>query len=315
MSQIPFVRLIGLENFPVSHAERLIALLGGILGIAAVMWVTPLLAPAGAVPLLVASMGASAVLVFGVPHVPLAQPWPLLGGHAISALVGITVGHWVADPMIAGPLAVGLAIGAMHYARCVHPQGGATALSAVASGPAVLALGYDYFWVPVMLNAGIIFIAALLINAPFAWRRYPAALARRERPGHDSNTKVEPMFSHEDIAYALRGMDVFVDVGEEELEYLFELARRHARGAALKSAQVEAGHIYSNGEFGERWQVREVLEIGGDGDQEQVIFKVLAGPERYSTGVMTRTCFARWARHEVVYEGDIGWRRVGDAEA
>ncbi|MCP5142808.1 MAG: HPP family protein [Chromatiales bacterium] len=311
MSFHSFQRFIGLEYLPVSHGERLIALFGGVLGIAAVMWLTPMFAPAGAAPLLVASMGASAVLVFGVPHVPLAQPWPLLGGHAISALVGITVGQWVADPMYAGPLAVGLAIGAMHYARCVHPPGGATALSAIVSGPAVLAMGYDYFWVPVMLNAGIIFLAALLINAPFAWRRYPTVLSRRERPGHEKKKDVEPLFSHEDIAYALRGMDVFVDVSEEELEYLFDLARRHARGAALKSAQIVAGHSYSNGEFGERWQVREVLEIGGEDDQEQVIYKVLAGPERYTTGVITRACFARWARHEVAYEGDTGWRKIG----
>ena len=293
-----FRALAGADQPRTGLADGGLSLLGGVLGIAAVMWLTPLFVPGEESVLLVASMGATAVLVFGVPHVPLAQPWPLLGGHFVSALVGISVAQSIADPLLAGPLAVGLAIFAMHLLGCIHPPGGATALSAVVSGPAVLALGFDYLWTPVMLNALIILSAALLVNAPFSKRRYPAYLARRSALGHGKASS-RPLFSNEDITYALRGMDGFMDVSEPELQELFELARRHARGSALRSGQIQPGAFYSNGELGERWQVREVLEIGGSGDQEQVIYKVRAGIDLYSTDVMSRPCFARWARQRV----------------
>ena len=86
------------------------------------------------VPLIVAPMGASAVLVFAVPASPLAQPWPVVGGNAISALVGVVVARVVADPVIAVGLAVSLAIAAMSLTRSLHPPGGAAALTAASAG-------------------------------------------------------------------------------------------------------------------------------------------------------------------------------------
>jgi CBS domain-containing membrane protein len=79
-------------------------------------------------PLLVAPIGASAVLVFAVPASPLAQPRSVLGGNIVSALVGITVAMLVPQTLIAAPLAVGLAIGTMMLLGCLHPPGGAVAL-------------------------------------------------------------------------------------------------------------------------------------------------------------------------------------------
>ena len=128
---------------------------------------------------LVASMGASAVLLFAVPHGPLSQPWAVLGGHLVSAVVGVACTKVIAQPMLAAPVAVGLAIGTMHYLRCIHPPGGATALSAVVGGETVHQLGFHYVLTPVLLNATIILLVALLFNYPFPWRRYPLALAQR----------------------------------------------------------------------------------------------------------------------------------------
>ena len=93
-------------------------------------------------PLLMAPFGASAVLVFGAPNSPLAQPRNVIGGHVVSALVGVTVYQLVGDsPLAAVSIAVPAAIALMHASRTLHPPGGATAFVAAAGGNAVHALG------------------------------------------------------------------------------------------------------------------------------------------------------------------------------
>ena len=114
-------------------------------------------------------------------------------------------------------LAVGLAIGAMHVGKCIHPPGGATALTAVVAGPAVSKLGYSFVVRPVLLNAVTIVVVAVAFNALFAWRRYPAHLVRRCRP------PVGDDVSHEQILTALRSLDSFVDITEDDLLRLHHL--------------------------------------------------------------------------------------------
>jgi CBS-domain-containing membrane protein len=133
-------------------------------------------------------MGASAVLLFAVPEGPLSQPWAVVGGHLFSAVVGVLCAHLVVDPLLASAIAVGAAIGAMQVLRCVHPPGGATALSAVVGGPAVHALGMQYVLTPVLLNAAVIVAVAVAFNGLLGKRRYPAYLAQRrpERSPHSA---------------------------------------------------------------------------------------------------------------------------------
>lgn len=149
---------------------------------------------------IIASMGSSAVLLFAVPHGPLSQPWSVFGGHLVSAIVGVTCVKLIPAPMLAAALAVALAIGAMHYLRCVHPPGGATALGAVVGGDAVHQLGYQFVITPVMLNATTILLVALLFNAPFPWRRYPAAWSRGADTGPPaaSATQDDPLMEGSD---------------------------------------------------------------------------------------------------------------------
>ncbi|MBI3188205.1 MAG: HPP family protein, partial [Gammaproteobacteria bacterium] len=167
-----FLQLIGVQLDTTDHREKLISAVGGFLGIFLVLNITHFFVPGVAGALIVASMGASAVLLFAVPHGPLSQPWPLLGGHVLSAMIGVTMHILVDDMFLAGALAVGISIAVMYYTRCIHPPGGASALAAVVSGPAVYALGYQFVLTPVLLNALVILVVALLVNYPFAWRRY-----------------------------------------------------------------------------------------------------------------------------------------------
>jgi CBS-domain-containing membrane protein len=217
-------RWLGVEVHPVTHKERLVAILGGLVAIPALFAASSVFLHAEAALPLVASMGASAVLLFASPHGPFSQPWPLLGGHVVSALVGVTCASWTPHPVIAAALAVGLSIGAMHYLRCIHPPGGATALVAVIGGPAVTHLGYQYVLAPVALNAAILCLVAIHYNAVFPWRRYPAQLHRMTQPPPRAE-----FIRHEDFVYALSQIDTYIDVSEDDLLRIYDLAMGHAR--------------------------------------------------------------------------------------
>lgn len=181
-------RLVGAASGRAGHLEKWVSALGGLCGVGVVLLISEAELGLNGATGLVASMGASAVLLFAVPHGPLSQPWPVFGGHLISALVGVTCAQLIAEPLLAAATAVAVAIGAMHYLQCIHPPGGATALSAVVSGPAVHQLGFQFVLTPVLLNAVSILAVAVIFNAPFAWRRYPAVWASAlEERQHERN--------------------------------------------------------------------------------------------------------------------------------
>ena len=92
------------------------------------------------------------------------QPRNLLGGHIVSAMIGVTVFMLIKEPALASAAAVSLAIMAMHLTRTLHPPGGATALIAVIGGDKVHALGYTYVLFPVLVGSLIMLLIALLVN-------------------------------------------------------------------------------------------------------------------------------------------------------
>lgn len=239
----PLRRFIGPGTTRLGPAEVAVSLAGALVGIAAVHAVsTALLGPEAAV-FMVASMGAAAVLLFGVPHGALSQPWPAIGGQVISAAVGVTAATWIPDPALAAGVAVGGAIAAMQIARCIHPPGGATALIAVIGGAEVHALGYAYIVAPVLLNTLILFTIAVAANYPFAWRRYPIGLAppAEEPPA--------PPLGRDDLAEAVRDLKVVVDITPDELD---TLARRAvARAASEGDLSLPVGRRRVETEEGE----------------------------------------------------------------
>lgn len=217
------------DPHPASHAEKLISTVGGFVGILLVLLVSGRILDFHGAALVVASMGASAVLLFATPHSPLSQPWSLLGGHLVSAFIGITCAKLLANPLYAGALAVALSIAAMHYLRCLHPPGGATSLVAVMGGEPIRALGYWFMVTPVLVNVLIILIVAVAANYPFRWRRYPEWLSV---PVDVSTVACDVhsekcMIAHSDLVYALSEMDSFIDVTEEDLLQIYHMAVRH----------------------------------------------------------------------------------------
>ena len=158
----------------VSVAEVCWSWIGSFIGIAAVSLIHYRLLDARGMSLLIGSFGASAVLIYGAVRSPLAQPRNLVGGHVISAIIGVTASQWLGpQPWLAAAAAVSTAIAVMHISRTLHPPGGATALIAVIGGQSVHRLGYLYVVMPVALGAAVMLIVALIVNNIPKTRKYP----------------------------------------------------------------------------------------------------------------------------------------------
>ena len=174
MSLLQKMRGAGTSPPRVGAPEILWSFLGALGGIAAVAWLHERVADPAGLSLLIGSFGASAVLLYGAPASPLAQPRNLIGGHVLSALVGVTVRLAIASPdWLACAVAVAGAIALMHATGTLHPPGGATALIAVTGGPKLLALGYLYALIPVLSGALIMLAVALVAVNAVPSRRYP----------------------------------------------------------------------------------------------------------------------------------------------
>lgn len=117
---------------------------------------------------LMASLGASAFLVFVLPQSPMAQPWAVIAGNTVSALVGISAVHLVSEPLIAMPLAASLSILGMFILRCLHPPATAVALIAVLGH----VMHYRYAFFPVMVDS-ILLIMAGAVYSNLTGKKYP----------------------------------------------------------------------------------------------------------------------------------------------
>lgn len=197
------------------HRERLRAAIGALAG----LLVTGALATStmgGAAPALIAPMGASAVLLFAVPASPLAQPWSIVGGNLVAALIGVTVARWVPSPLVAAGFAAALAILAMAALRCIHPPSGAVALTAVLGGPHVVEAGYHFVLTPVLLDS------VLLATAAIAWNNltglsYPH---RAHPPAHPHPPRATAMPDDADFDAVLADYGEALDIDREDLKML-----------------------------------------------------------------------------------------------
>ncbi len=158
----------------VSLSEITWSWIGAFLGIAAVALINDYLLEEQDLLLTIGSFGASAVLIYGAVKSPLAQPRNLLGGHVLSALIGVAAYKMFQPHLwLAASVAVATAIAVMHATKTLHPPGGATALIAVIGSQKIHNLGYLYAVIPVGLGAVVMLVVALLVNNISKNRRYP----------------------------------------------------------------------------------------------------------------------------------------------
>ncbi|WP_018874901.1 HPP family protein [Thioalkalivibrio sp. ALJ7] len=285
-----------------NHKDKFIALTGGVIGLYLSLEVAASVTDNGINGLILASLGATAVLLFAAPRAAFSQPWNVIGGHGVAAIVGVLVREGVNHPLLAAAVAVGVAIWLMHYLRCLHPPGGATALYAVLGGESVEALGPWFLLHPVLTSVGLMMIVAVAINYPFPWRRYPASLNPvPDKGGSPPLAALEQAgLGRDDLEYAMRELNLYLDLSEDDLARLYLLARRHHLAPdPIPPDAIQPGACFSNGASDADWAVRRVLERTG----RDIRYRQLAGPGTPGVGEATLEEFLAWAHHQLRSKG------------
>jgi CBS domain-containing membrane protein len=214
-----YFRSGGKAQAQISGREKWIGVLACWAAISLTAWLSQL---AGSALVLVASMGASAVILFVIPSSPLAQPWAFFGGQFVSALMGVFAAAYVADQALAAGLAVGGAVLGMMVLRCLHPPGAATALVPVLAGLDHLQPGFAFILNPLGINVALMLLLALLINRLVLGRDYPIRNVPGSSAAHRDDTPAGLLgVDAADIEQATRGFDHFIDIGTEELRQIF----------------------------------------------------------------------------------------------
>ncbi|RCS23460.1 HPP family protein [Phyllobacterium salinisoli] len=241
---IAFIRRFVPALVPVSHAERLRSSLGALVGILLTGSVSKLAVGSDvSLPLLIAPMGASAVLLFAVPTSPLAQPWSILGGNIISALIGVTCALFIADPVLAAGVAIAVSIGTMLLLGCLHPPSGAVALTAVLGGASIHEAGYWFALTPVGINSALLVMVALAFNN-LTGRRYPHLA-----PAGNIHHTADPLASQrigvvpDDLQAVLAQYGEIVNVSPDELDALLHQAQ--IRAYNRRSGEITCGEVMS----------------------------------------------------------------------
>ena len=216
--------------------ERVYSAVGGFVGLLTTgLVMRAWLGSSQHAPLLIAPIGASTVLVFGVPASPLAQPWSVVGGNFVAAVVGVTAARAVPDLTLAAALAVAFTIALTSLLRCLHPPAGAVALTTVIGGSVVTNAGYRFALVPVLMSSLLLVAVGLVFNA-LARRSYPhvAALPVSTHRTADAPPEFRVGFTESDIVRALERLGTPLDVEQADLIALFrqveEAAHRRLRG-------------------------------------------------------------------------------------
>jgi CBS domain-containing membrane protein len=255
------LRYLIADAAPLSPRERWLSALAGLLGILLMQGILAVLPAGPGVSYLLAPLGASSVILFALPHSPLAQPWSLAGGLFISALIGHVCGLWITPAFLAVGVALGLAIWLTAWLRCIHPPGGAMAVVFALS-----AQQHSTSLTTALLNVGAALMAVLVVNNLIPGRRYPQCLpatqvAKKDRP-------VRRSIRHEDIQHALEQLDTYLDISEDDLVRIYDLAtshahQRHERRNCGEIMSAPAISVEFSTELNEAWGLMQASHLHG----------------------------------------------------
>ena len=228
MKLIPLIQALTVDPVQLTIKAKILSLLACFCAIFFIALITQASIGVSNSPIIVASMGASAVILFFIPNSPLAQPWPFVGGQLSAAFIGMSCALNISETASASAVAVGGSILAMLLLRCLHPPGAATALAPVMAGESITSLGYSFMLVPVGINVGIMLILTIIINRWVMNRDYPSALSIKIEEKSQRHSVTTPDhkigISKQDIELALKNSDSFVDITATELSHLLSSA-------------------------------------------------------------------------------------------
>lgn len=282
--------------------ERLVACLGALVGITLTGLICGLVFGQGPhIPLIVAPMGASAVLLFAVPASPLAQPWSIIGGNTISAFMGVLAAHFISNPVVAIGVGVSLAIAAMSLTRSLHPPGGAAALTALIGGPAVTSAGFLFPLFPVCVNS-VILVALGVVFHKISRRNYPHVPVAAPANTHGTADLPAPLrvgFNPEDVDAALVELHETLDIDRADLDRLLRQVEMHA--LVRMQGNLTCGEVMS----------RDVVTVGLESSAERarellITHNIRTLPVVDGAGRLAGTLGLR----ELTLHGDVGIAQV-----
>lgn len=227
------MNLIPVDLVNLSLKGKFLSVFSCFIVILVIVWVSRQFALTPTYPMLIASMGASAVIVFIIPNSPLAQPWPLVGGQLVSTVIGVACVQLVSDTAFASAYAVAGSVLAMLLLRCLHPPGAAAALAPVLGGHPITSLGYGFVLMPVGINVVAMLMMALVINRWLLRHEYPVGIRKpSSRKKSKAGFVVEPArhtgVSEQDVEQALQNRDTFMDVSSGDLSQLLTDIQRNS---------------------------------------------------------------------------------------
>lgn len=206
--------------------ERMFCAFGALLGLAVSSWLSWLILGEFNA-WYIAPMGASSVLLFAVPSSPLAQPWNIVVGNTLAALIGVLCAQYIPETTVAFSLAVALAIFVMMSTDSLHPPSGAVAMTAVLGGASVHHLGFKFIAYPVLLNSLLLLGIAIVFNRGIG-RHYPQTAqlnTRSKDPTPTQKVGIQP----QDIQDVLAHQTELLDISQYQLEDIILQAQQHAQ--------------------------------------------------------------------------------------
>ncbi len=272
-----------------SSSERRYSALAAMLGIGASIAVL------GALPLhywLLAPMGASAIILFGMSHSPVAQPWPVIGGYLFACCAGLVCASLIGTPWVAAGAAVAVSLWLMARLNCIHPPGGALALLIVLDQKTYASSAAQTLAV-VAVNVGLLLLSTVIINNLIPGRRYPHRSDFDAVPDHGTSDQAPLQrtdLRHEDLVSAIRAMDTFVDVSEDDLVRLYNLAIEHAfsRHVGLRCAEVMSRDVVTttlDASLADAWELLQ---------KHRIKALPVIDADRRLKGIITLSDFFRW---------------------
>jgi len=273
--------------------ERLRACLGAGLGIffTAFFSISSSTPQVGQIWLL-APIGASAIILFTLPASPLAQPWSIVGGNLICALVGITCSRFIEGPLLCLSTAIFVALALMFVLRCIHPPSGAVALLTILGGDSVKDMGYMFILNPLGLNTLLLVTFAIIYNKATG-QNYPHfnhRLLSLRALNSTLPTATTLGITANDLSAALDQSDQLIDVDLGDLENLFLKTEQIAlsrRVGIIQCQQIMTQNIAAlefATELNEAWQIIKERNV-------QALPVLSSG--KHLIGIVTRSDFLR----------------------
>jgi len=220
-------------QFPMSHTEAIVSAVAAALTIIANAWISHYVLPPEYQVFLAASMGASTILAMVAYRSPMSQPWAILGGHLVAAVMGLVSVFFVKELVLAAAAAMALTILAQLILRCLHAPGGGTALLPVLGSEAILAEGFGFVFV-VVVNSLVLIIFAIIFNNLHPGRRYPVP------PGTDESYAVR-VYTQDEVEEAVKSVASHLDIAPEDLDRISQQAIKYLHQE--KKGEVSCGQV------------------------------------------------------------------------